>query len=87
VIRAFRRKYLANRAWHKIVLSKLDGSEQIKLRTEIKEALRRCTGEVMRQSGGHWHVIMVESDEDLVFLKVAIAFPPSAYRGKQDWSK
>jgi hypothetical protein len=41
----------------------------------------------MVQSGGHWHLVMIDTEDDLVMFKLMTGFTDDEYRGYGDWSK
>ena len=51
----------------------------------IKDACARLGGDYMLQSGGHWMLLMVAEDDDLILLKMLLGFTDEDYRGKGDW--
>lgn len=78
---------LVGRDWHKVIVHLPLHGCTTALSDKVKAATRRCTGDVMHMSGGHWHLLMIDTESDLVFLKLMLGFTDEDYRGCGDWSK
>jgi hypothetical protein len=102
MIRAYTRARVEGRAWHKIVLDMkpedkpnaavpwgYDVYEKAKqgFQKRINEVLEHCHGDVLIRNGGHFKVMWVESDDDMVWLIMKLGLTDYELRGKGDWSK
>ncbi len=77
----YSRAALEGRNWHKVVI---DDLHRINV---TRVFLPHLTGDYMVASGGHWILVMLDSDHDLAALQLMTDFPPENYRGCGDWSK
>lgn len=78
----YRRARLSERNWHKIVLPM-----QHREIADVKKAMIRAQHIVMVKNLGHYAVLMVEHEEDVILLRILIGFAAEDYRGYGDWHK
>lgn len=76
----YRKENLVGRKWHKIVTHHTRD-------VDIELLKSRIEGEYMCQSGGHWHLLMIERDEDLILAKLLLYLREEDYRGYGAWDK
>ena len=75
----YRREHLLDRKWHKVILHNHN--------PDVFYFLKNLQYDYMCQSGGHWLLLMIENEIDLVYLRFGIGFTDEDYRGYGDWSK
>lgn len=85
----YERAKLVGRKWHKVVLegSFADDLESFRLKARVEKALARLTSDYMNKNMGGLYLVMVETDDDLVMLRMMTGFTDEEYRGYGDWSK
>jgi hypothetical protein len=91
----YTRAKLVGRKWHKFVVSydyaehgseyRISGENYGRFGTFVRGLLAELRGEYLDKNGGHFRVLMVEDDEDAVFLRLKCH--ERAYRGYGDWSQ
>lgn len=94
-ISTYDKSRLAEKAWYKFVVHApesdlgrviLTDAQNLAFAAHIREVLSYCEGEVMVRNGGPWRVLMVDTDEDVIWLRLKLAVPTKGARGRGDWS-
>lgn len=86
----YERAKLVGRNWHKVVFDapySQFGNAPHLLKPKVESALKRLTGDYMNKNMGYHYVVMVDTEDDLIMLKMMTGFTDEEYRGHGDWSQ